>query len=181
MKRRMTKDGVVRAAAQGRSAGVTRREFVQSSALVAGMGVWDVRGTEGTYFFYSNGQPAEVQPYRNGIMHGVGTQWAEDGRVLVSWTLVNGVGFDIWCDNTTEKLSEEAYWPREGEVGYSRQWNGDDKTIWDEYYFRKRSGYSEVGKGTIERRFGECRWHSIYCEPCASPCATGYGKYGPTL
>jgi hypothetical protein len=40
----MTKDGVVRAAAQRRSGGVTRREFVQSSALVAGMGVWVATG-----------------------------------------------------------------------------------------------------------------------------------------
>lgn len=40
MKRRMTKDGVVRTAAQRLPAGIERREFLKASALVAGMGVW---------------------------------------------------------------------------------------------------------------------------------------------
>ncbi len=51
MKRRMTKDGTVRPAAQTPLTGMDRREFIKASALVAGMGVWvassdRVRGVE---------------------------------------------------------------------------------------------------------------------------------------
>ena len=42
MKRRMTKDGVVRAAAK--SGNVERRDFLKASAMVAGMGVWVATG-----------------------------------------------------------------------------------------------------------------------------------------
>ena len=45
MKRRMTKDGVVRQAVQGLPGGVDRRDFLKASALVAGMGVWVATGS----------------------------------------------------------------------------------------------------------------------------------------
>ena len=43
MKRRMTKDGVVRSA-QARPTGATRRDFLKASAFVAGAGVWVAAG-----------------------------------------------------------------------------------------------------------------------------------------
>src|SRR5205807_32196 len=81
----------------------------------------------GNWFqFYPNGQVEEVQPHRNGLMHGVGKQWSPDGRLLVTWTLKNGVGLDLWCGHLNDALAEEHYWPGDGELGYHREWNDDE-------------------------------------------------------
>jgi hypothetical protein len=96
------------------------------------------------YRFYPNGGLLEKTTYREGRMHGSGRQWSEDGRLLVTWELVDGTGLDLWCDTLTGTLAEEHYWPREGELGYERQWNRDEKTIWQEYFYRLGKGYHGV-------------------------------------
>jgi hypothetical protein len=71
------------------------------------------------------------EPYRDGKAHGVGNQWGEDGRLLVTWKMVHGVGLDLWCrDDGT--LAEEIAFPKEGESGYKRMWNTDQRTAWAE-------------------------------------------------
>src|SRR4051794_20187420 len=50
MKRRMTKDGVVRQAVQALPTGVDRRDFLKASAMVAGMGVWVATGASSKAF-----------------------------------------------------------------------------------------------------------------------------------
>ena len=97
------------------------------------------------YRFYANGQPLDDDNYRDGRLHGVGRQWAEHGRLLVTWRLVHGTGLDLWC-NDDATLAEETYWPKNGERGYRRLWNGDDRTV----------GKEEVwgpGKGCIRREW----------------------------
>ena len=42
------------------------------------------------YFFHSNGQVMSKETYRNGRLHGVCKQWSYDGRLLVTWKMVNG-------------------------------------------------------------------------------------------
>jgi hypothetical protein len=71
------------------------------------------------------------EPYRDGRLHGVGRQWAEDGRLLVTWKLVHGTGLDLWC-NDDGTLAEEIAFPKEGERGYKRMWNADQRTVWVE-------------------------------------------------
>jgi hypothetical protein len=34
-----------------------------------------------------------------------------------------------------EAFAEEHYWPSEGKLGYKRQWNSDEKTVWQEYFY----------------------------------------------
>lgn len=77
------------------------------------------------YCFYPNGQLEEVQPYRNGKMHGTGKQWSEQGDLLITWQLTDNTGLDLWCDSVTGTLAEEHYWPGPGDLGCTRQWNKD--------------------------------------------------------
>jgi len=114
---------------------------------------------KGSYYgFHANGQLSEVQPYRNGMMHGIGKQWSEDGELLVSWKLVNNVGLDLWCCTWTKTLAEERYWPADGELGYLRQWNEDETTVWEEYFYVRGTGYHGIwrewnAKGRLRRGF----------------------------
>jgi hypothetical protein len=110
------------------------------------------------YHFCANGQLLEKETYRHGRLHGTGKQWSESGRLLVSWRLVNGRGLDLWCDTCTETLAEEHYWPREGERGYSRAWNDDEKTVWQEYFYALSKGYHGIwrewnARGRLRRSF----------------------------
>jgi len=96
------------------------------------------------YQFYANGQVLEVTPYRNGILHGTGKQWSHDGWLLITYKLIKGVGLDLWCDSESGTLAEEMYWPGVGEPGYKRQWNDDEQTIWQEYFWVLGKGFHGV-------------------------------------
>jgi hypothetical protein len=111
----------------------------------------------GREYCFDVGQPYEMTPYRHGLIHGTGKQWAADGRLLVTYKLINGVGLDLWCGNDNDTLSEEHYWPGDGERGYRRNWNDDEKTIWEEYCFSD-NGHHGIwrqwnGKGRLRRGF----------------------------
>ena len=110
------------------------------------------------YCFSQNGHPYEVTPYRNGRIHGTGTQWSHEGKVVIQYKLINGIGLDLWCGNENHTLTEERYCPRDDEVGYLRNWNDDEKTIWQEYYFFNGKGYHGIwrewnGAGRMRRGF----------------------------
>lgn len=109
------------------------------------------------YSFYPNGRLEEVTPYRDGGIHGMGRQWSEDGRLLVTYRLVRSTGLDLWCGDGGA-LSEEHYWPKDGELGYRRGWNCDDRTSWQEYFFVLGKGYHGIwrewnGRGRLRRGF----------------------------
>lgn len=98
------------------------------------------------YRFYPSGQPLDQDTYRDGRLHGVCRQWAEDGSVLVTSRMANGCGLSLWCDNCTGKFAEETFFPREGERGYKRFWNDDEKTVREEEVWGP-------GKGSILRQW----------------------------
>jgi antitoxin component YwqK of YwqJK toxin-antitoxin module len=97
----------------------------------------------GREYCFQDGRPYEVTPYRNGTIHGVGKQWWADGELQITYKLINGTGVDLWCDDKGA-LSEEHYYPKHAELGYYRDWTGDDKTICEEYYFFPGKGYHGV-------------------------------------
>lgn len=110
------------------------------------------------YRFYENGQPEEVIPYRNGRRHGTGKQWLPDGQLLITYKLVNGTGLDLWCGHENDTLAEECYWPKEGELGYHREWNDDETSIWQEYHYYTEKGYHGIWRewnkqGILRRGF----------------------------
>jgi antitoxin component YwqK of YwqJK toxin-antitoxin module len=118
------------------------------------------------YRFHDNGRVLEKETYRNGHLHGIGRQWAEDGTLLVTWKMVNSTGLDLWCDTQTGTLAEERYWPREGEVGYERQWTGDERTVWQEYFYVLNRGYHGIwrewnARGKLRRGFPHYHVHDV--------------------
>ena len=115
-------------------------------------------GREYCFHGFENGQPYEVTPYRNGRIHGTGKQWSDDGKVVISYKLINGTGLDLWCGHTNDTLSEEHYYPKDGELGYHREWHFDEKSIWQEYFFSPGAGYHGIwrewnDKGKLRRGF----------------------------
>src|SRR5262249_37784660 len=103
------------------------------------------------YSFYPNGQLSDKETYRHGKLHGNGRQWSERGELLVEWKLAHGIGLDLWCDSATGTLAEELFWPGDGELGYKREWNGDGRTVWREYFFSPGKGYHGVWREWDER------------------------------
>lgn len=93
------------------------REWNQAGHLEFEYGIKDGQKHGREYHFW-DGHPYEVTPYRNGIMHGTGKQWDEEGNVVITYTMKDGVGLDLWCGHLNQTLSEEYYVPKDGELGY---------------------------------------------------------------
>ncbi len=115
-------------------------------------------GREYWFNSWNDGRPTEMTPYRHGKMHGTAMQFTDNGEILITYQMKNGVGLDLWCDNLTHTLSEEQYQPQPGELGYRRNWNEDEKTIYEEYYFLAPYGYHGIWRewndaGRLRRGF----------------------------
>jgi antitoxin component YwqK of YwqJK toxin-antitoxin module len=112
-------------------------------------------GTE--YDFYWDGAIASTEPYRDGKPHGTAKQWSPEGELLITYTMINGTGVDLWCDWQTRTLSEECHRKNGSIFGYSRRWNTDDKTIYEEYHIDE-AGYHGITRewndaGKLKRGF----------------------------
>lgn len=110
------------------------------------------------YFCYPHGQPDEMTPYRNGLPHGIAMQFNQRGEILITSEMKKGVGLDLWCDSLNHTLSEEQYYPNKNECGYRRNWNEDEKTIYEEYYWLSPHGYHGIWRewnesGKLRRGF----------------------------
>ena len=61
---------------------------------------------------------------------------------------------DSICGAMAAALTEEHYWPADGELGYRRNWNENGKTICEEYYFCNGKGLmGSHPSGTQEANF----------------------------
>lgn len=93
--------------------------------------------------FYPDGQLMSVEPHRNGREHGKATQFASDGSVLIYYVLKDGIGLDLWCHDDGS-LSEEHCFPDSGDIGYSRWWNEDNRSIYLEESWLNGSGWHGI-------------------------------------
>jgi hypothetical protein len=48
------------------------------------------------YTFYDNGRVQSAMPYVDGLEHGTARQWDEAGKLMGTYRLVHGTGFDLW-------------------------------------------------------------------------------------
>jgi len=99
---------------------VGRRLWWDDGQLESEYGLKDGQKHGNMLDFDANGNLSAVEPHRNGREHGQGKQFASDGSVLICYVLRNGVGMDLWC-HENGSLSEEHYWPDDGELGYNRK------------------------------------------------------------
>ena len=112
-------------------------------------------GTE--YYFYCDGEIISTEPYRDGKPHGTARQWSPNGELLITYTMINGTGVDLWCDWETRALTEEDHLKDGSFFGYTRRWNGDDKTVYEEYHIGE-AGYHGIWRewndaGKLKRGF----------------------------
>jgi|SRR5579863_2075608 len=122
---------------------VGRREWWDDGQLMSEWGLKDGKKHGNVLDFDPNGQLSFVEPYRNGRPHGKATQFASDGSVLICYIMQDGVGLDLWCQGDG-KLSEERYCPADGELGYTRWWNCDNKSIHSEQSWLNSSGWHGI-------------------------------------
>lgn len=134
------------------------REWRATGELEFEYGIKDGKKHGREFCLWEDGQPYEVTPYRNGKIHGTGKQWGKGGEVIITYKMTNGTGLDLRCGHENESLSEEHYWPKDGEVGYHRDWNDDEKSLTEEYYFLCGKGYHGIwrkwnSKGKLQRGY----------------------------
>jgi antitoxin component YwqK of YwqJK toxin-antitoxin module len=134
------------------------RQWNERGELEFEYGIKDGKKHGREYCFFENGQPYEVTPYCNGRIHGTGKQWSDEGKVVITYKLINGTGLDLWCGHQNDSLSEEHYYPKDGESGYHRLWHYDEKYIRQEYHFSDGRGYHGIWrewneKGKMRRGF----------------------------
>lgn len=136
---------------------VGRRSWWDDGQLRSEWGLKDGKKHGNALDFDPNGQLSSVEPYRNGKPHGKATQFASDGSVLVCYVMRDGVGLDLWCQDKG-KLSEEHYCPADSELGYTRWWNWDNKSIHSEESWLNGFGWHGIlrewnDKGRLRRGF----------------------------
>jgi len=59
------------------------------------------RGIE--YSFYDSGQVELTEPYFEGKMHGTAYQYSEAGKLMGTYKMEHGTGYDIWRHNCMEE------------------------------------------------------------------------------
>jgi antitoxin component YwqK of YwqJK toxin-antitoxin module len=117
------------------------------------------------YFFYDSGQLELVEPYAEGKMHGTACQYSEDGRLMGTYSMEHGTGYDIWRHECMEEDSNpddvyvaEIHSMKDG-LPHGFEWwlnenqrSVDVETIW---YMGKLHGITRVWnhEGKLSRGF----------------------------
>ncbi len=87
--------------------------------------------------WHYNGQLAEEQRYRRGLMHGLCRHWDERGKLLGSFQMLRGTGTQrYWHDNGVPRMEIES---REGRFhGRVRMWLRDGTLILESFHIDNR-------------------------------------------
>jgi antitoxin component YwqK of YwqJK toxin-antitoxin module len=92
----------------------------------------------GVAYRWDDGQLISAEPYWEGKPHGTGMQWDEDGRLLGTYTLVHGMGLDIWraVREDGSIYVSEVHSMRDG-VPHGFEWwlDEDQASVWDEKHW----------------------------------------------
>ena len=87
---------------------------------------------------HRNGRLAEELRYRDGLMHGVSRDWDENGRLLGSFTMVNGSGLQQYRHNNGRLKMEIS--SRNGKFhGRCRDWLRDGTLIRENYLINNQN------------------------------------------
>lgn len=90
----------------------------------------------GTRYYWHDGVNLELaEPFVDGRMHGTARQWDMDGILLGTYTMVHGVGLDIWrqrAEDGTVYVSEIHSSPEGVELWV----NEDQRSVWSERFWK---------------------------------------------
>lgn len=94
-------------------------------------------GTE--YTFYDSGQLELAEPYADGEIHGTAYQYSETGRLMGTYKMEHGTGYDIWRHVSMEEDASpddfyvsEVHSMKDGLPHGYEWWLNEDKTIYVE-------------------------------------------------
>ncbi len=90
------------------------------------------------YSFYFAGILTLAEPYENGRIHGTARQWSDDGRLIGTYTMVHGTGFDLWRGLRSDgsPYLAEVHSLQEGlRHGYEWWINEDHETVYRECHW----------------------------------------------
>lgn len=106
--------------------------------------------------WWDNGQISFVQPWVDGVLHGVVSHHDEKGNLLLETRYVRGTGVDLWCDRHSRTLSEETRLEG-GHLRERRWWNPDERTVWMEEQWADEGEHGIFrewnGRGRLRRGF----------------------------
>ncbi len=92
--------------------------------------------------WYDGGKQLEsAEPFYKGLPHGLASQWGDDGRLLGTYRLNHGSGFDLWRDGKSNDgvvLLSEVLPMKDGRPhGYEWWLNTDQHTVWAERHWHE--------------------------------------------
>jgi len=90
------------------------------------------------YYWIAPGKLESVEPYENGLAHGVARQWSLSGKLIGMYRMNRGTGIDLWrCerDDGSVFLSEVLYLKGGRPFGFQWGINEDQKTVHLEYCY----------------------------------------------
>jgi hypothetical protein len=93
------------------------------------------------YVWLVPGVLLSAEPWRNGLQHGTARQWDADGRLIGTYTLTRGTGWDLWRQPAHRRLDaprlSEAIRYRDGQPAGFEWWiNDNQRSVWIEQHWR---------------------------------------------
>lgn len=118
------------------------RQFDHEGRLIIETAVKNNRkhGREYTWYWYDPNKLSLQEPYENGLVHGTATQWAIDGRLMGTYSMVHGSGYDIWrqLNDLGIPYIAEIHTLQSGKLhGYQWWLNEDQKTLRGERFWKE--------------------------------------------
>jgi len=80
-----------------------------------------------------------TEPYENGLVNGTASQWAPDGTLMGTYTLLHGTGYDLWrnFDEHGHLYLAEVHAMKDGGPhGYEWWLSEDHRTVWKEVHWK---------------------------------------------
>jgi len=115
-----------------------------------------------------------TEPHQNGLVHGTASQWAHDGTLMGTYTLLHGTGYDLWrnFDEHGHLYLAEVHAMKDGGPhGYEWWVCVDQRTIFHEVHWKDGQRHG------IERQWDEDKLDPGYPKFHVNDMAVGKDAY----
>ena len=107
-----------------------------------------------------------IEPYRNGKIHGTAKQYGKQGKVIGTYTLIHGTGFDIWRQENEDEtvFVSEIHSLKDGlPHGYEWHFASSQAKLWCErnWYMGKIHGIERMWNSKGKLRSGYPRFYVL--------------------